>query len=398
MIDTTAALEILAQHTIDFGTEEIALSDSLNRVLKENWSSDRDLPPYDRVTMDGIAINFQSYAKGIRSFPVEGIAAAGMEQQHLQNAQNCLEVMTGAVLPLNSNTVIRYEDLSIENGIARINVNTIKQQQNVHFKGEDRKANTIVIPTNTSISTAEIGVGASLGKSRVKVAKLPKVMVISTGDELVGIEEQPKAHQIRRSNVYRLLTSLKAHKISADDTHLNDDPKEIRAQLATFLTTYDVIILSGGVSKGKFDYVPEILAELGVTKLFHRVKQRPGKPFWFGQYKKTCTIFALPGNPTSSFLCTQRYFLPWLHHTQTGRFPKVPHAILAQAVEFKPYLTYFLEVKLDYNEKGQILATPIKGNGSGDIANPVNADAFIELPSGKNLFQIGEIYPIYKYR
>jgi len=223
-------------------------------------------------------------------------------------------------------------------------------------------------------------------------------MVISTGDELVNITEQPAAHQIRRSNVYRLLTSLSAYNIQADSDHINDEPDEIRSKIAKYLETYDVIILSGGVSKGKFDYLPQILEELNVQKLFHKIKQRPGKPFWFGQFKKQCTIFALPGNPVSSFLCMQRYFSHWLEISQTGRPAAPAYALLDAAVHFKPDLTYFLEVKLSYNNQGQLLATPQKGNGSGDLANLADADGFIELPRGKNDFDKGEVHPVYFYR
>ncbi len=398
MIDVSQALDILQNQSKNFGTESIPLAESIDRVLKEDWYTDRDLPPYDRVTMDGIGIAFQAYEAGKRAFPIEGTAAAGMPKQTLQNTDNCLEVMTGSILPKGIDTVIRYEDLDIKDGVAELIVPTVNFRQNVHFKGSDIEANTLIVPKNTRISAAEIGVGASIGKAKVVVAKLPKVMVISTGDELVQIHKQPLEHQIRRSNVYRLLTSLQSYKIQADSDHLNDDPDEIAAKLKTYLEDYDVIILSGGVSKGKFDYLPRILSELGVQKLFHKIKQRPGKPFWFGNYQDRCTILALPGNPVSSFVCMHRYFLTWLNYSQTGEYAKRPHAILTQDVHFKPDLTYFLEVQISYNEQGQILATPKKGNGSGDLANLTQADAFIELARGKNHYKAGEIYPIYGYR
>lgn len=398
MITVVEALDIINSNAKDFGTEEINLSDSIHRILKEDWYSDRDLPPYNRVTMDGIAIQYQAFEKGLRTFPIEGVAAAGALQMTLQNPLACLEVMTGSVLPHNLDTVIRYEDLHIENGEATIQVDQLTEAQNVHFKGEDRKSGDLVIPKNTRISPAEVGVGASIGKSKVKVGKLPRIMVISTGDELVNITEQPAAHQIRRSNVYRLITTLKAYNIDANSDHINDKPEEILKKLKEFLEDYDVIILSGGVSKGKFDYIPSILEELKVEKLFHKIKQRPGKPFWFGKYKDQCTIFALPGNPVSSFLCMQRYFLSWLEQSLVGARSARPHAILQADVLFKPDLTYFLEVKISYNNQGQILANPQKGNGSGDLANLVDADAFIELPRGRNEFKQGEIFPIFFYR
>jgi len=328
----------------------------------------------------------------------EAVAAAGMPQKTMQNSDACLEVMTGSILPLNTDTVIRYEDLEIIDGTATLQVDHLTKTQNIHFKGEDRKAGQLVTKRNTRISPAEIGLGASIGKAQVQVAKLPKVMVISTGDELVQIDESPLAHQIRRSNVYRLETTLKTYNIAANTDHLNDDPEEIKGTIAKYLDQYNVIILSGGVSKGKFDYLPKILEELGVEKLFHKIKQRPGKPFWFGKYKEQCTIFALPGNPVSSFLCMQRYFRYWLELSQNNQVPKRHYAVLAQDVSFKPDLTYFLEVQISSAADGKLMAKPMKGNGSGDLANLTVADAFIELPRGREEFKAGEVFPIYRYR
>ncbi len=398
MISVTEALQIIQAQAMSFGEEEIPLTQGMNRVLQEDWYTDRPLPPYDRVTMDGIAINYTAFEKGQREFLVEGIAAAGMPQLQLKNPTACLEVMTGSILPLGCDTVIRYEDIAVHNDIARIEIEGINHQQNVHFKGEDRQKGELVVPKNTRISAAEIGVGSSIGKAMIKVAKLPRVMVISTGDELVKIAETPLPHQIRRSNVYRLVTTLKQMGIQADSDHINDNVEEIEVKIKQYLQEYDVLMLSGGVSKGKFDYIPQVMEQLGVEKLFHKIKQRPGKPFWFGKYKNQCTIFALPGNPNSSFLCMHRYFIPWLAYTQNGAFPSFKYAELTEDVYFKPELTYFLQVQVASNTSGKLLATPQKSNGSGDFANLVRADAFIQLPSDRNDFYKGEVYPIFGYR
>jgi molybdopterin molybdotransferase len=398
MISVEEALTIINQNLVDFGTEKIALGKSLHRVLKEDWYTDRDLPPYDRVTMDGIAIQYGEFAAGRTSFFIEDIAAAGMPRKKLSSPLHCLEVMTGSIMPLNCDTVIRYEDLDIKEHMATITVNNLRPKQNVHFKGQDRNSGDKIVVRDTTITSAEIGVGASIGKAEVLVSRLPRILVISTGDELVPISAVPLDHQIRRSNVYRLITALQDYGIQADNKHINDNEKEITVALSGYLEQYDVLILSGGVSKGKFDFLPQVLEKLGVEKLFHRIKQRPGKPFWFGKYQDRCTIFALPGNPVSSFLCMHRYFKYWFDKSQRAIASKVPFAVLTHDVHFAPNLTYFLEVKIDYNNQGKILATPVIGNGSGDLANLVDAGAFIELPSGKSLFKSGEVYPIYFYR
>ena len=266
LISSNKALEIILDNTKDFGIEEIPFLDSLGRVLKEEIIADRDFPPFNRVSMDGIAINYSSFEENQREFSIEGIQAAGSEQLVLKNAGNCLEVMTGAVLPTNTDTVIRYEDLSIKNGKATINIDNVVGSQNVHQKGKDRKKNDILIRKNTLISSAEIGVFATVGKSEVKVAKQPEVMIISTGDELVDINENPLPHQIRKSNVYNLVSSLEKLNIQAKTDHIQDDKEKLKKKIAEYLSKYDVLLFSGAVSKGKFDYLPEGFRRLRCRK------------------------------------------------------------------------------------------------------------------------------------
>jgi len=402
MITVQEALQYIHSAVTNFGTLEIPLSTSNGHVLKEDWITDRALPPYDRVTMDGIAISYDHFKKGQRSFVIQGIAAAGAPQLHLKNSAHCIEVMTGSILPKGCDTVIRYEDLTVSDNKAYVQIEEIKYQQNIHFKGSHQPTGALIVPKNTILSSAEIGVGASIGKSKVVVAKRPNVIVISTGDELVPITSAPLPHQIRRSNIHQLVAALKKQNILADSDHLSDNREAIKNKLSQYINTYDAIILSGGVSKGKFDFIPQVLEELGVEKQFHKIKQRPGKPFWFGKYinkmKGQCVIFALPGNPNSTYLCLHKYFNYWLELCLTGRKPIYNNAQLTADFTFKKELTLFQEVKLSYNKEGQLLATPVKGNGSGDLSNLVNADAFIELPLEEGIFKAGSSYPIIPYR
>jgi molybdopterin molybdotransferase len=396
MITTQQALQIILENTTDFGTEEIPFLNSLGRILKEDIVADRDFPPFNRVSMDGIAVQYNIFEKGTRKFSVENIQAAGAEQLEMKDNEGCLEVMTGAVLPNNTDSVIPYEQVSIENGIAAINIDEIKFQQNVHRKGKDRKEGDVLIQKNTVISAAEIGVLATVGKAKVSVAKLPKVMIVSTGDELVEVAEKPLPHQIRKSNVYTLVALLKRLNIKAETTHIIDEKLLLKQKINSFLQEFDVLIFSGAVSKGKFDYLPEVLDELGVEKLFHKVKQRPGKPFWFG-VKENVSVFAFPGNPVSTFVGCLKYFYPWYQKSVGMRFENLQKAILAEDFFFKPELTYFLQVKLT-NIDGKQMATPEMGNGSGDLANLADADAFLELPDDRNEFKKGEVFPVINYR
>ena len=410
MISAKEALKTVLNSAQDFGVEEIPFLKSGGSILKEEIFADRDFPPFNRVSMDGIVIDYTSFKNGQRAFKIEGIQAAGSEQITLLNTENCIEVMTGAVLPNNANAVIRYEDVTIDNGIATITIDTINKGQNIHTKGRDSKSGASLIQKNTIISAAEIGVLATVGKSVVKVAKQPKIMIVSTGDELVGVAETPLAHQIRRSNVFTLVSLLERLHIPSETAHITDDKPILKSKIATYLKEYDVLLFSGAVSKGKYDFLPEIFEELGLEKRFHKVAQRPGKPFWFGYSAalsmsnqggninrgKRTIVFGFPGNPISTFVNCLAYFYPW-YYKSIRLEVKEETAILAEDINFKPNLAYFLQVKL-VSENGQLMAYPIKGNGSGDLASLLKADAFVQLPSDEIEFKKGEVFPILKYR
>lgn len=396
MIDLKEAICIVQSKVRDFGVEEIDLSAGIGRVLREDWYCDRDLPPYNRVTMDGIALNYEG-AKGLKILPIKGVVAAGDPESALVDPSTCVEIMTGAMLPIGADTIIRYEDLDIKDGQASINVE-YQKNQNIHWRGEDRKEGELLVPSKTLLSSSEIGVGASIGKAKIKVSKLPKTIVISTGNELVEVHETPAPHQIRRGNVYRIQSTLQHIGLKVDTAHIKDDQEETIEQLAKSIEEYDLVILSGGVSKGKFDFLPGALQQCGVQKHFHRVAQRPGKPIWFGTHPNGTTVFALPGNPVSSFMCLTVYLTDWIRGSLGLPMATRMNARLSEDVSFKPDLTYFLEVAVHADKAGSLIAVPKKGNGSGDLANLLYGDAFIRLPRGKSEFKAGEVYPYYEYR
>ena len=396
LISVKDAVRIVMDHTEDFATEIVSFDKAHGRILKEEVKADRDMPPFDRVSMDGIAINSNAFKQGKRSFAIEGVQAAGSSQLSLIDNEACLEVMTGAVLPKGVDTVIPYEQISIQNSSASIEINEIRVFQNVHKKGIDRKINEVLIDRNKRLGAAEIGVLASTGMSSVRVAKLPKIAIVSTGNELVEVDQTPLPHQIRRSNVHSLYSILNQLNVQADLFHFIDDKESLHKKIRELIENYDVLMFSGAVSKGKFDFLPEVLTDLGVNKLFHRVKQRPGKPFWFGK-KDRLTVFAFPGNPVSTFVSCLRYFVPWMNKCLGAEYINTNFAVLHEDFAFKPELTYFLQVKL-MNEKGTLFATPVTGNGSGDLANLTLSDAFLELPSNKSFFKKGECFPCISFR
>ena len=395
MISTKEALQIVKDNAFVPNISNIPLLESLGRILAEDIVADRDFPPFDRVAMDGIGIDLSPIKTKIL---IENIQYAGEPQKTLSAPDACMEVMTGAILPLKCNTVIRYEDVDIQevNGqkIAFITIplEEIMQGQNIHRKGSDRKAGDILLKKGMKISPAEIAVMASVGKVNVLVKIPPRVAVISTGDELVGINEIPEYYQIRMSNSYMLAGALQQIGISANCFHLTDNKELLFNSLQQILLNHDVILLSGGVSAGKKDFLPEILTDLGVKKLFHKVAQKPGKPFWFGKMDNKL-VFALPGNPVSTFLCFCKYALPSIK----GILDKKEFVVLDKDVFFKPNLAYFVPAKT-YFQEGKLMATPFEGSGSADFANLTDCDGFIELSADNQVFESGEVFEFIRFR
>ena len=395
MISTKEALEIVLSNTQSWGSVPVGLGDCIDRILAVDILADRPFPPFDRVTMDGIAINYEAFQKGQRVFTSAGIAAAGAAQLTLDNTNHCIEIMTGAILPDNTDTIIRYEDLKQEGDTFEILVD-IKQGRNIHKQGRDHQDGAILLNKGTTIKAIDVNVLATVGMSVVQVVQLPTVAIVSSGDELVDVETIPKKYQIRKSNSYMLQAALRQLGIDGNIYHCNDDKATLLSAMTKIINDHDVVILSGGVSKGKYDYIPGTLDDLGVIKHFHRVAQKPGKPFWFGTRDEK-TVFAFPGNPVSTLLCFLKYFRPWLSKSLTGQEPKNQKVQLAEDFTFKPNLSYFAQAKLSQNNHAQQVARIEQGNGSGDLVNPTRMDGFIELPNDQELFRKGEFYPFISF-
>ncbi|NNE77610.1 MAG: molybdopterin molybdotransferase MoeA [Pricia sp.] len=390
MISFEEAFQNVLQYTLNFGDESIPILDGMGRILAEDIRADRDFPPFNRSTKDGIAIYFSAIEKGIRHFKIEGVLSAGMAQQTLSSEKNCFEIMTGAVLPKAADTIIMYEEIEIENGVATIST-APKKGQNIHAQGSDEKVGAVLLKKGTPITASVIGVLASVGKPKVRVIKLPKICLVSTGNELVDVSETPLPHQIRKSNTLSLSAALQKIGITPTRLHLADDKGVIEKALQKALLAHDVLMLSGGVSKGKFDFIPDALDGLGVQKIFHGVAQRPGKPFWFGiQKEQQKVIFSFPGNPVSTFANYHLYFIPWLdkcHGLQIDR----RSVILEESIQPHPTLALFLQVKTVCDE-GRLHAKLVFGNGSGDLVSLAKADGFICVPAGDAKFEKGTVF------
>ena len=360
MISVKEALARVISTAQVIGVESISIHNAIGRTLAEDIYADRSMPPFDRVTMDGICINYDNYESGQRIFAVESIAAAGSPTVTLQDKSKCVEIMTGAPLAVSADTVIRYEDLKELDGAFEILEPTVRGK-NIHTKGSDHSKGTVLLSKNKRIKAIDINILASAGKSIVEVYCSPKVAVISSGDELVEIDETPTDYQIRKSNVYMLQSRLQELGVESKTFHFVDNSDYIYSEIKVILEDYDVLLMSGGVSKGKFDFIPEVLEHLGLEKLFHGVAQRPGKPFWFGRMGEQ-KVFAFPWNPVSTLACFHKYFVPWLYKVR-GLECQPFKVVLANNVSFKPDLDYFAQASISQSEDGRYLATVKHGNG-----------------------------------
>ncbi len=399
MISVTEAECLIFQELKLAQTETVRLSEAPRAVLRENLSADRPLPPYHRVAMDGIALQSQAWLDGQREFVLAGIQQAGQAPQTLPDPKQCFQVMTGAVLPLGCDTVVPVEEIQLQAGIAYIDpALKIQVGSHIHRLGSDAASGQVLLAANSLMLPPQWAVAASIGATQVTVSALPEIALISTGDELVPPEQTPLPHQIRSSNRYFLASALGQTGFNrVNSYHFSDQKQDLKNGLDAILADHPFLILSGGVSMGQFDYVPAVLKELGVREVFHKVRQRPGKPLWFGVGPQGQCVFGLPGNPVSAAVCFYRYVLPALWHRAQRRSPR-KYAVLTEPYHFSKNLTCFLPVTVTYAETGQTLATPLPGNGSGDFASLAGSDGFLEMPPGPCDYEVGKAYPLWLWQ
>lgn len=388
MISVREAEKIILRHVTRPKVERIALAQALGRVTSKALFTDRPFPPYNRITMDGIAIASSAFVNGQRYFEKEATQFAGEAQKSLSDSKKCIETATGAILPIGCDTIIPYEHVTESDGGFTFKPNsTFTPQQNVHHQGSDFAAQTEVVSKGTPLNSTHLVIAASIGATTVEVYKKVSIAVISTGDELVAIEDTPLPHQIRRSNHLAIESSLPSSLCSVSSFHLEDDEQKMNAWLDSVAPQFDVLIFSGGVSMGKKDYLPNCLKKRGFEEHFHRIKQRPGKPMWFGSNSNQ-VVFGMPGNPVSTHFCTLRYALPFLNacYGLTTNLRKLP---LNESISFPKPLTLFKPVQL-HEKSGSV--TPIHTNGSGDFISLGQATGFIELPANQNKFEAGTYF------
>ena len=398
MTEVAAAEALILAHMPRFPARQEPLSACSGRVLAEDIHSERDQPPFDRVTMDGIAIAFRDFAAGVRSFEVVGIQAAGAEPLAIA-AEQCVEVMTGTALPGGADTVVPVERVQRNGAAASITADaTVAAEQFVHRRGSDRVQGSLCLSAGTRLGPPEMAVLAGAGCATALVADLPRVAVMSTGDELVDPGKPIAPHQIRSTNDRAVEASVTQHRLGhVTRARLRDDANALAIAIDRLDSEHDLLVLSGGISMGKFDFVPSVLTELGAKLVLQKVQQRPGRPMWFGVSARGKPIFALPGNPVSTLVCATRYLLPALR--QASGLPAARRELveLTAPIEASPTLTLFTPVTLSSSDRGTLLAAPHPTNTSGDFVTLAGTDGFVELAAKRGSYPAGTVARLFRW-
>jgi molybdopterin molybdotransferase len=395
MIDISKAVKIINRETKALGAEKIDLRYAVGRVLRENIVADNDLPPFDRSQMDGYAV----FAADTRSAPVTlqiaGESAAGRGWHKTMQRGQAVRIMTGAPLPKGADAVQKVElTRETDNGQVEIREPSEKDRFIVRKGSEIKKGNTI-FETGERITDAMIASLAAFGYSKVKVSKKPCVAILGTGSEIVEITKKPGRDQIRNSN--SVMLDILARKFGAETNVFPisaDEISNLRSQISNAVKKADVLVITGGVSVGKYDLTKAALLELGAEMFFDKVRLKPGKPAVFARLGKTL-VFGLPGNPVSAavafHLFVRKAILAMQSASETDL--RKGFAILASNAKAAKERDTYLPSRLETNKLGQLLACPLKWQGSSDFIGYARADSLVFVPRGLQLAK-GEVAEI----
>jgi len=396
MIKFEQAIEIVLSHTLETGQDMIPLTDSMGHFLAVNISADRDMPPFNKSAVDGYACRGEDTEKNMRV--IENIPAGYSPTLKITEGC-CSKIMTGAKLPDGADTVIMVEEVvevADASGFIRYsNPNGKKLKNNICLKGEDIKEGELVLEAGTFVKPQHIAILAAMGISKVPVFKSLNIGVLSTGDEIVEPDIVPKEVQIRNSNGWQLRAQVtRSGAVANYYGTVPDNEKILKAAIEQAIVNNDILILTGGVSMGDFDFVPSILKELNFEILFDKVAVQPGKPSTFaikmapGSNKTEKVIFALPGNPVSSFIQFELLIKPFIFKSMHAGNPSM-WIEMPSAQDYKRKNT-------DRKALIPVIAAPdgsfsiINYNGSAHILALDKANAIAEVPEGVSSVGIGD--------
>lgn len=389
LITCQEALDLVAEHVAALSTrtsvEHVPLDQSLGSVLAKPIHADRDQPPFPRSTRDGYAV--RAADRGARK--LIGSVRAGEVWTGSPLAEGeAVEVMTGAPVPDGADAVVMLEHVEATTTTVNISGDHLPSTgDNVVPRGQEAIAGDVLLHAGVRLTAAEIALAASVGASELDVYLQPVAAILATGDELVAVDKTPAPHQIRNSNSHALAALVRQH---GGATRLLPPALDTRESLLERLTAArdaDLLLLSGGVSAGKYDLVEDVLLSLGAEFYFTGVRIQPGKPAVFGRLPATDThaeqwIFGLPGNPVSTLVTALLFAMPMLRAlgSELSPRPRFVQATLATEVKVRPGLTRFVAAKLS-SSLHAVTVEPVGSHGSGDLVGNARADAYIAVPS-----------------
>ncbi len=383
MVEFNDALEIILSNSIKLKQEKVELKDALGRILAEDTFYDIAMPPFNKSAMDGFACRMHDIANQLE---IVEVISAGKKPEKVIGENQCAKIMTGAVVPEGADTVVMVEYSKEDNG--KVTFTTTKTKSNICYIAEDVKVGDLALQKHTILTARHIPVLAGAGISEPAVVRQPRVSVFASGSELVEPDEKPKSFQIRNSNSSQMMAQLEEIEVKGKyGGIISDDFDEIKNKIAYAFEKSDVVILSGGVSEGDFDFIPSVIKELGFEILVTRIAVQPGKPIIFARNgNKYC--FGLAGNPASSFVQFELYLKPFLYKMMGYDLkPKITKATLTEDYfRRKNDRLKFIPTYLN----DDLTLTQIEYHGSAHINALVNANCLMMVPIGVSEIKKGE--------
>ena len=397
MIPVSEAIGLVKAKVTPLPAESVPLTESVGRYLAGAVAADSDLPPFDRSQMDGYAVRAADVAQTPARLKIVGESAAGRGWRDEMHAGEAVRIMTGAPVPKGADSVQQVELTRELNGDEVEILETVSLGRSIVKRGDEIKKGDVVLRAGERINSAAVAVLASFGYARVEVGKRPRVSVLATGSELVSVDEQPGADQIRDSNNYTI--SAYAREAGAEVELLplaGDDTALLKRQISEAASQSDIVITSGGVSVGVYDFTKAALRELGAEIFFERVRLRPGKPAVFARLPDGALFFGLPGNPVSVSVTFNRFARPAILAMQgaTDMDLQTLSAVLGRAVKGSAGRESYLPATLKTDEDARLIAEPLKWGGSSDFVAFTRATALVVVPQDTQTVEAGTIVRI----
>jgi molybdenum cofactor synthesis domain-containing protein len=398
MIPVAEAIRIVEEHTTQLESESVELSRAMGRILAEDIVADSDLPPFNRSQMDGYAVRAADVEHAPTLLKIVGESAAGSGWHKEMQAGEAVRIMTGAPVPSGADSVQQVELTREPDGSGQVEIlEPVKPGGSIVERGTEIRAGQTVLQIGDRINAGMIAVLASFGYSNVRVFKRPRVAVLATGTELVPVDTKPGRDQIRDSNssmiaAYSELAGAKVMRLplAGDDTEL------LKRQIAEASERADVVVTSGGVSMGVYDFTKLALKELGAEIFFERVALKPGKPTVFGKLPNGALVFGLPGNPVSVAVTFNLFTRSALLKMQGGTQPVLNErtARLGKSVKGTKERESYLPATLYSDEQGHLMAQSLKWGGSSDFVGFARATALIIVPAGVKQIEANDVVTI----